>query len=259
VPNTYAPPPGPAPPSYTTSRASPTSPTAKRPSSASTADDPYTFLSTFDTIFLIDDSTSMSWNNSWTETATALAAITPICTTHDTDGIDIFFLNAPTHTCHRNITTSSQVLEIFQTVQPKGSTPTGQRLQAILRPYIKELEAVAKRGGVLEEEVKPMNLIVITDGAPSDDVESVIVSVAKKLDLLDAVAWQVGIQFFQVGREPGAAEHLASLDDDLERIGGGCRDIVDTVPMADGAALSGEGILKTVLGAVNKRLDRASL
>lgn len=65
-----------------------------------------------------------------------------------------------------------------------------------------------------------------------------------------------GIQFFQVGNEPGAAQHLATLDDEIETIGGGCRDIVDTVPYADGYSLTAEGILKTLLGAVNKRLDR---
>jgi len=91
---------------------------------------------------------------------------------------------------------------------------------------------------------------------PSDDVESVIVATAKKLDKWDAQPWQIGIQFFQVGNEPGAAKHLATLDDEIENIGGGCRDIVDTVPYADGYSLTADGILKTLLGAVNKRLDR---
>jgi len=31
---------------------------------------------------------------------------------------------------------------------------------------------------------------------------------------------------------------------------------VDTVPYADGYSLTADGILKTLLGAVNKRLDR---
>ena len=105
--------------------------------------------------------------------------------------------------------------------------------------------------------MKPLNIIVITDGVPSDDPESVIISIAKKLDRLDAPTHQVGIQFFQVGNEKGAAEALQDLDDGIKEIGN-CRDIVDTVPWSGSQSegLNAEGILKVVLGSVNKRLDR---
>jgi hypothetical protein len=107
--------------------------------------------------------------------------------------------------------------------------------------------------------VKPLNLIVITDGEPSDDVEAPLISCAKKLDKLDAPAWQIGIQFFQVGRDEGARAHLRALDDELAEIAGmELRDMVDTVPFKgkEGEHLSADGILKVVLGAVNRRLDR---
>lgn len=247
------------PPAYTASNTNtnnlappPQSSQQSRPTSPSPADDPYIFLSTFDTIFLIDDSGSMA-GRSWRECSAALASITPICTAHDSDGIDIVFLNARHQPYHSNITSASTVQEIFSTVRPSGGTPTGQRLNEILKRYLHELE---QKG---EANTKPLNIIVITDGVPSDDVESVLISAAKKLDKLDVVAWQVGVQFMQVGDERGAAEHLSGLDDELSRMGGGCRDIVDTVPMALGAALTAEGILKTVLGAVNRRLDRRAL
>ena len=108
------------------------------------------------------------------------------------------------------------------------------------------------------DAIKPLNIIVITDGVPTDDPESVIVSVAKKLDKLEAPPWQVGIQFFQVGEEKGAAEALEDLDDGLKDANGGIRDIVDTVPWkgTQGTGLNADGILKVVLGSVNKRLDR---
>ena len=109
------------------------------------------------------------------------------------------------------------------------------------------------------DAVKPLNIIVITDGVPTDDPESVIISYVKKLDKLDAPPWQVGIQFFQVGEESGAAEALQELDDGIAPLCGG-RDIVDTVPWKsqDGGStgLNADGILKVVLGAVNRRLDR---
>lgn len=62
--------------------------------SGSISDDPYAFLSSFDTVFLIDDSGSMA-GRSWRETGDAIRAITPICTSHDSDGIDLYFLNTP--------------------------------------------------------------------------------------------------------------------------------------------------------------------
>lgn len=216
------------------------------------ADDRYAFLATFDTIFLIDDSGSMAGGR-WRETADALETITPICTAHDSDGIDIYFLNHADSAFHHNVSSSATVREIFSTVRPGGGTPTGQRLNQILKPYLRRYEANP-------ETTKPINIICITDGEPSDDVESPLIAAAKKLDKLDASAWQVGIQFFQVGRDESAKQHLKQLDDELAEISGDddLRDIVDTVPFtgAKGTHLSGDGILKVVLGAVNRRLDR---
>lgn len=218
----------------------------------STPDDPYAFLTTFDTVFLIDDSGSMA-GRSWRECSSALEAITPICTAHDRDGIDIHFLNARDSPHHKNVTLASTVHEIFSSVRPSGGTPTGQVLNRIIKDYLRRLEA---SGPASSTSVKPMNIIVITDGVPSDDVESVLVRAAQKLDALDAEPWQLGVQFVQVGQEQGAREHLEGLDDELSTLGKGCRDIVDTVPFNAVRTLSGEMILKVVLGAVNKRLDR---
>lgn len=184
-----------------------------------------------------------------------MASITPICTQHDKDGIDIYFLNAKDNDSYKNITRAVDVQRIFDTVRPSGGTPTGTRLNAILKPYLRECEA--KKSNF--DNVKPLNIIVITDGVPTDDPESVIVNVAKKLDKLEAPPWQVGIQFFQVGEERGAAEALQELDDGIkDMVVGGCRDIVDTVPWqgTNLTGLNGDGILKVVLGSVNKRLDR---
>jgi len=191
---------------------------------------------------------------SWRETARALEAITPICTAHDADGIDLYFLNAPDSEWYHNITTASTVSEIFSAVRPRGSTPLGSKLNRILRPYLQRYERHP-------ESTKPINIIIVTDGEPSDDPESVIVYAARKLNKLDAPPWQVGIQFFQVGREPGAREYLLHLDNDLEDEKCDGRDMVDTQPWKNEAdyELNGDGILKAVLGSVNKRLDNKKL
>jgi uncharacterized protein YegL len=244
-----------APPAYTPAPAQFSQPPAvELDSSTHTADDQYAFLKSFDTIFLIDDSGSMA-GRSWRETGKALETITPICTQRDADGIDIYFLNKRDSPMFQNVTSAGTVIEIFQTVRPSGATPTGQRLQKILKPYLQRYEQNP-------ETTKPINIIVITDGEPSDDVEAPIIACAKKLDKLEAPAWQVGIQFFQVGKERGARQALKQLDDGLREASGDdeLRDIVDTVPFTgdDDAELTGAGIMKVVLGSVNRRLDRQS-
>ena len=242
-------------------------PEPSRPATATQgAEDPYSFLGTFDTVLLIDDSGSMA-GRGWREVSQALSTIAPIITKHDEDGTDIYFMNhksndpgAPSDGVaaggYRGIKRAATVTEIFERVRPGGGTPTGTRVHNILRPYLLKLEKEMGEG----REVKPLNLIVLTDGVPSDDVESVLINAAKKLDKLDAPPFQIGVQFFQVGNEEGAKEALEELDDELSNlVEGGIRDIVDTVTWASSEGsitLTGELILKCLLGAVNRRLDR---
>jgi uncharacterized protein YegL len=241
-----------APPAYTLGPPQPADKNAMQPMSTSTDNDPYAFLRTFDTIFLIDDSGSMA-GYFWELVSKALQAITPICTKYDADGIDIGFLNHSDPSFYKNITSSKTVVEIFQQVRPQGETPTGQRLEKILKPY---LERYKKK----PDSTKPINIIVITDGNPTDDMDSPIIQAAKKLDKLDAPAWQVGIQFFQLGNVPGVAEHLEQLDKGLGKLAGDpeLRDMVDAVSLTgeNGTQLTAEGILKVVLGGVDRRQDR---
>jgi hypothetical protein len=209
---------------------------------------------------------------SWRETSNALGQLLPIIVDHDADGIDIYFLNHISTDPgsikdgiaaggYRNVKDVAEVQRVFKTVKPGGGTPTGTRIRAILRPYLAKLEAEARNGKI--DDVKPLNILAITDGVPSDDVESVVINAAKKLDALDAAPHQIGIQFFQVGNEEGATEALRDLDDGLvNMVSGGVRDIVDTCTWMGGRSddrtlkLTAEGILKVVLGAVVKRLDR---
>jgi hypothetical protein len=254
-----------APPPYTPAAPTASSSQAQARSSHPVQDDQFEFLRSFDTIFVIDDSSSMRLENRWREAAEALEHIAPICTLYDEDGVDVYFLNAKSGADapegkapdgYYNITTARQVSDLFARTRPTAATPTGARLRSILKPYTKALKQAED-----VDDVRPINIIVITDGAASDVPEDIIVTHAKELDDLGATPYQVGIQFFQVGRDPGAAAALAHLDDGLEAKK--VRDMVDTVAWNDEklhgqASLSGDSILKIVLGAVNKRLDRQS-
>ncbi|KGO74065.1 hypothetical protein PITC_097510 [Penicillium italicum] len=270
------------------------------------SDSQYAFLGEFHTIFLVDDSSSMR-GELWEEAKDAIAAIAPVCTKYDSEGIDIYFINHRpksntnsnyssnsnyTYTYshsrrpeldaggYHNIKTAQRVSEIFSSVRPSGGTGVGSRLFDILDPYTKLVEAKeAERRAQknasgpgffvkpLEpaepvKSIKPINIITITDGVFTDDAESIIIKTAQMLDgpSCRAIPWQVGIQFFQIGNDEMARQYLEVLDKDL---GSRCndlhlRDIVDTVSWRNraGERLDGYGILKTVLGAVHKRLDR---
>ncbi|PYH69599.1 uncharacterized protein BO88DRAFT_404608 [Aspergillus vadensis CBS 113365] len=255
-----------APPPYEPQAAAPASSTI-----SGSSDSPYSFLREFDTIFIVDDSTSMLTGNRWKEAENAIAAIAPICTQYDQDGIDVYFLNHRRQGAEKvkggymNIRTADDVREIFGSVYPNGPTPFGRRLYEILNPYMRDLQkAISKSDGSRDSAqlMKPLNIIAITDGAFTDDAESVIAGVAQKLDekKYQAVPWQVGIQFFQIGNDAQARAYLQELDDNLADMQkkDHLRDIVDTVPWRgdQGQTLSADGILKCVLGAVSRKYDK---
>ncbi|KAK1251160.1 hypothetical protein MKX07_005715 [Trichoderma sp. CBMAI-0711] len=231
------------------------------------ADSPHAFLAYFDTVFVIDDSRSMEADSRWKDVQKVLCAIAPICTAYDKDGIDVYFLNHRNRAelgpradnkakgGYYNINDTATVDRIFKEAFPNGGTPTGTRLNDILEPYVMSLEKARITG----EHVKPVNIIVVTDGEATVDPEEVIVKYARRLDQLGAPSHQVGIQFFQVGNSSQAKEWLQDLDDQLRRHG--IRDMVDTVTWGGFAGqwfkrINEKTILKTVLGGVVRRLDR---
>ena len=51
-------------------------------------------------------------------------------------------------------------MKLFRNVRPNGGTPLGQKLDMLLTAYLGRLDEQ-------RESIKPVNYIVITDGAPS--------------------------------------------------------------------------------------------
>lgn len=201
-------------------------------------------LSSFDIYFVVDNSGIMS-ARSWRETKETLKVITSICTQHQMDGIEIYFLNGD----HRqHITTPAEVENSFASVHPRSGTSIGSKLHSIVGSYLLNLEQQGKNA------VKPLDIIVISDGKPGDDVKSVILSAGRELDKLDALTWQLRIQFCQVGNDPEVREWYKDLDATLAyQIGRDkqVRKIVDTIPWMK--TLDGQEILTCALGAVNRR------
>jgi hypothetical protein len=57
------------------------------------------------------------------------------------------------------------VLQLFETVRPNNGTPLGNRLEELLLPYLEKLEAA--KLATEARKIKPVDIIVITDGEPS--------------------------------------------------------------------------------------------
>jgi hypothetical protein len=241
-------------------------------------EDEYDLLKEIDTVFLIDDSGSMTLPSAynkdttrWDEVKDLLSQIAPICTIYDEDGIDVYFLNAASDDRgdvddgraaggYRGVTNGERVIEIFNGVTPRGTTPTGRRLREILSPYMKKFERLKRENN----DCKPLSIIIITDGKPDKQVEVVaaIRDTAMRLDNARAEPRQVGLQFFQVGKDKKATAALKDLDDNIgrRRSQRQFRDIVDTTTWdGTGTRLTGDGILKAVTGGADQGQDLREL
>ncbi|KAK7053973.1 hypothetical protein R3P38DRAFT_2853527 [Favolaschia claudopus] len=236
-----------------------------KPMRNETLEDALELLRKYDTVILVDDSTSMTVPGSkkgktrWNEAGDALEALADTAQRYDSDGIDIYFLNNKTESL--NMKSSSEVRALFSRVKPAGSTPTGERLDQILKPRLRMLEEahIEPDGTPIEinsgTEIKRVNVIVITDGVATDDPKYAIIDAASRLKAIrDLCLIQLGIQFVQVGNDPRATKALKELDDDLHRTRN-IRDIVDTTPYSKLNPVTAEGLIKVLLGGINRRID----
>lgn len=215
-------------------------------------EDPLSTLGRFDTILLIDDSASMAMGDLWKEAANAVSGLAETLVKYDSDGIEVYFMNSSEYLL--NARSAQSINELFQRVRPVGmSTPTDVRVEELLGLYMDRLEATKAQN---MPPLKPVNLIVITDGA-ADDPDTLayaLAGFAERLDMGRFPLTQVGVQFIQIGRDRAATKALKELDDELKTTYGIKRDIVDTTPYK--GRLTSDFIMKAVLGGINKRIDR---
>lgn len=121
-------------------------------------EDALEMLRDYDTVFLIDDSSSMAGER-WQQAQAALRGVVSQAMKHVDSGVDIYFLNAKR--VGRGLQDRSDVEELFAGLEPRGATPTALRMESILRDYMARLEACT------DDSVPAMNLIVVTDGGGS--------------------------------------------------------------------------------------------
>ncbi|KAF2971547.1 hypothetical protein GQX73_g1984 [Xylaria multiplex] len=233
-------------------------------------DNPYAALKHIDTLLLIDDSDSMQ--QCWDEVGDIIRKIAPICIEYDHNGIDIEFVNhrasgyyltGRSGYSHIGIVKGrldmhDSVAGIYHNVKPKGRCRMDKRLASILDPYINEYEAHVQQSGG-KKLIPPLNIIVISDMQwdTDEDYFSTLTRTARKLDILSAPRYQVGVQLFRVGdagRE--LTEDTVKFMDDRIWKEKGVRDMVDMTTWTGAPGeLSPKGTLKVLLGAVRRSID----
>jgi len=95
-------------------------------------------------------------------------------------------------------------------------TPTGARLKVVLGDVIQRLNRAVDTPAY--GHIRPIDIIVLTDGEPTDDVATVIQEAARLLDEGLHHPNAVGIQFVQIGNEEGADVALNALCDGPVRV-----------------------------------------
>jgi hypothetical protein len=203
----------------------------------------------FKLVVIIDDSDSME-GALWLEARDALAGVAEFSRQRGGEGLDIYCLNSPRN--RLDLRNEVDVRDFFNSITPEGQTPLGAKLRQILDIYVPRIEDPAIKH-------KPINILVITDGVPTDDPRQVIVEYARYLDRRNVALRQLGIQFVQIGNDLDASEALKELDDHLGPTHG-VRDMVDTVTFSsDQPHLRSEILVKVLLGALNSEIDAKNL
>jgi len=153
----------------------------------------------------------------------------------------------------------NKVLAAFQQYRPRNGTDTAMAINARLEAYFERRDG--KKGGMfskgtpgLGDKVKPLILIVVTDGRPTQNsvkglssdgqkaVAQVITNATKRIKSRK----EIGIFFVQVGYDKGATAFLQWLDDGLTSEGAAF-DIVDAKTAEDAARMSIGQIVEAAL------------
>ena len=182
-------------------------------------------LRDWDIVFVVDDTGTMQLPTKghheriprayqgptrWSMICAALEYLADVAAQQDDDGIDLYFL-INKRFYKRNIKDGQSLLNQLQKIDVKnsrGGTYFEPVLNPILTRYIEKL-----KNSQDNQEIKSLDVIVLTDGAAHDGVatEKLLLRVADKLETMEKPQNQVGIQFVQVGQDATARKWMESL------------------------------------------------
>ncbi|KAG6806938.1 hypothetical protein H0H92_009516 [Tricholoma furcatifolium] len=164
------------------------------------------YLRTYHIFFVIDDSGSMKGER-WAETRNALLEIAEQALEQNVDEIDLRFFN--NQGIYRGIKGKSVIEAIFNVVKPSGYTPTGAALFSVLDEHISRLDKAVNTTEY--STIKPLNIIVLTDGVPTDKPQDVLVEAIARMRAAKHDPNAVGVQIIQIGNDREATPALKQL------------------------------------------------
>ncbi|KAF8991571.1 hypothetical protein BDQ17DRAFT_1546801 [Cyathus striatus] len=196
-------------------------------------------LQVYDFIFLIDDSGSM-YGSSWSEARESVNKLAnwTLDNGWDRDGITLRFLN-------------SDRLFRFQDLNGISDKNKIRQLVNVVRPKVEHRLGNLEKAKHTPEytKIRPLILVVITDGAPTDGYEyqlsRVLMSISIRLAACCHHPNSLAVQFVQVGGDPTAAQALKVLTQ-LNTDG-----MVDAISSADLGSLSPDKLSQLMLGGVH--------
>jgi len=142
------------------------------------------------------------------------------------------------------VTDKSKVAMALGKVGPSGGTPTGEKVGERLQAHLRKIDAVAGQRHTYRD-IKPLDLIVITDGCPGDDprTKDELEKAAKHIIDNNYHPNHMGIQFVQIGNDAGADLALKALTQ------ANANNMVDTVPYT--RTLTPEVLQRILLGGLH--------
>ncbi|KAF8879926.1 hypothetical protein BD779DRAFT_1550408 [Infundibulicybe gibba] len=210
------------------------------------------YLRYYDTVFLIDDSGSMnevttSGAKKWVECINALDGIAGKAITYDDDGIEYYFFNNVQVIRLRDFPNVTAVGNSLRALTANGGTPTGSKVRERLEAHLAVLARTI--GTPAYARVKPLDLIVITDGSPDTNNQPlpVIVEIAARMKAAGYHPNSIGIQFVQIGNDAGAEASLQTMAA-ATNVGS----MIDTVPYK--SALTPAELERILLGGLHPNL-----
>ena len=168
-------------------------------------EDSCAYLTRFQTVVLVDDSSSMSGPR-WRQASDLLADMTKVVATFNPNGLEIHFLNHADSDV-KNATTPELIRNVFAIVEPAGaSPPVATLLERELSKYILRYQSNSK--------IRRLNLLVlISDILDDEDQILEVVSQASNRMVSRRVKEQISIQFIQSGSGKAPQTFLEGLDD----------------------------------------------
>ncbi|KIL62595.1 hypothetical protein M378DRAFT_758443 [Amanita muscaria Koide BX008] len=209
------------------------------------------YLRNIEVIFVIDDSGSMKGKR-WTEARDALATIAQKAYELKVNTMNMCFLNNETYV--RGLKGKKKLISLFNKVKPKGKTPLGIRLRKVFDEHLDRIDSAVREGPEKYSKILPLDIIVLTDGVPTDKGEDKPAKVVSKtVERLKGSHYHpntMNVQIVQIANEKKAEKVLRKL------VVGDNGRIVDTVPYA--GIVDSKKLRKILLGGVHPNI-RAQL